>query len=131
MKFLVAEDDPTSALVIKKFLSAYGEVVVAGDGVEALEILMDTVKEGDAFDLICLDVMMPKASGIEVLTVIRKLEDDLGVAEEARIPIVMMTALSDMDYVDEAFGIGCDGYVAKPIDLDKVEELMRELEIIE
>lgn len=130
MRFLIAEDDATSALVLKKFLSGFGEVTVASDGMEALEVFTDTVKNGDAFDLLCLDVMMPKVSGIEVLSVIRKLEEDLGVAEEARLPIIMMTALSDMDYVDEAFDLGCDGYAAKPVDLDKVEGMMRELGII-
>ncbi len=131
MKFLIAEDDATSALVLKKFLSDFGEVTIASDGMEALEVFTDTVKNGDSFDLLCLDVMMPKVSGIEVLSVIRKLEEDLGVAEDARLPIIMMTALSDMDYVDEAFDLGCDGYAAKPVDLDKVEGMMRELGIIE
>ncbi|MBO6178852.1 MAG: response regulator [Selenomonadaceae bacterium] len=130
MRTLVAEDDIVSQKILEQFLSCYGEVVVASDGMEALNILMDNIKAGENFDLLCLDIMMPEVSGIEVLKVIRELEKEMGVTEEARLPIIMTTALSDMEYVDEAFDIGCDGYAAKPIDLDHIEELLRDLELI-
>lgn len=130
MRTLVAEDDIVSQKILEQFLSEFGEVVVANNGMEALNMLMDNIKAGESFDLLCLDIMMPEVSGIEVLTVVRQLERDMGVADEAHLPIIMTTALSDMDCVDEAFSLGCDGYAAKPIDLSRIESLLTELELI-
>ena len=47
------------------------------------------------------------------------------------LKIIMMTALADVGYVDEAFRQGCDAYASKPVDTDKVEEVMRNLGLIE
>lgn len=130
MRTLVAEDDLASQRILEQFLSCYGDVVVANNGMEALDILMDNIKEGNTFDLLCLDIMMPEVSGVQVLQVVRELEKDMGVDEDARLPIIMTTALADMEYVDEAFDLGCDGYATKPVDLDHIEELLRELDLI-
>lgn len=130
MRTLVAEDDLVSQKILSQFLSIYGDVVVANNGMEALNILMDNIKAGDNFDLLCLDIMMPEVSGVQVLQVVRELEKEMGIEQAARLPIIMMTALADMEYVDEAFDLGCDGYATKPIDLDHVEELLRELELV-
>jgi two-component system chemotaxis response regulator CheY len=130
MRTLIAEDDLVSQKILTQFLSCYGDVVVANNGMEALNILMDNIKAGNNFDLLCLDIMMPEVSGVQVLQVVRELEKEMGVDQAARLPIIMMTALADMEYVDEAFDLGCDGYATKPIDLDHVEELLQELELI-
>jgi len=130
MRTLIAEDDLVSQKILTQFLSCYGDVVVASNGMEALNILMDNIKAGNNFDLLCLDIMMPEVSGVQVLQVVRELEKEMGVEQAARLPIIMMTALADMEYVDEAFDLGCDGYATKPIDLDHVEELLQELELI-
>ena len=130
MRTLVAEDDLVSQKILAQFLSSYGDVEIANDGMEALNILMDNIKAGNNFDLLCLDIMMPEVSGVQVLQVVRELEKEMGVEEAARLPIIMTTALSDMEYVDEAFDLGCDGYATKPIDLDHIEELLKELELV-
>lgn len=130
MRTLVAEDDLVSQNILSQFLSEFGEVVVASDGMEALNTFIDNIKAGETFDLLMLDIMMPEVSGIEVLKVVRQLEKDMGVEEEAHLPIIMTTALADMDCVDEAFSLGCDGYATKPVDLDHIESLLRELELL-
>lgn len=131
MRILIAEDDRTSRTFLSKFLSGFGEVDVATDGMEALDFLMDAVRKKEKYDLLCLDIMMPKVSGIQVLKVIRTMEKQHGIPEEEHLPIIMMTALADMDYVDQAFDLGCDAYASKPIELDKVEEVMRSLGLVE
>ncbi len=130
MRILIAEDDRTSRTFLSKFLSEYGEVDVANDGMEALDFLMDAARKKEHYDLLCLDIMMPKVSGIQVLKVIRTMEEQHGVPVERHLPIIMMTALADMDYVDQAFDLGCDAYASKPIEIGKVEELMRDLGLI-
>ena len=43
----------------------------------------------------------------------------------------MMTAIADMEYVDQAFQLGCDAYASKPIDTEKVQEVMQNLNLVE
>ena len=131
MRILIAEDDRTSQMFLSRFLSEYGDVDVATDGMEALDFLMDAMRKKERYDLLCLDIMMPKVSGIQVLKVIRTMEEQHGVSPEEHLPIIMMTALTDMDYVNQAFDLGCDAYASKPIEIEKVEEVMRSLGLIE
>ncbi len=131
MRILIAEDDRTSQMFLSRFLSEYGDVDVATDGMEALDFLMDAARKKERYDLLCLDIMMPKVSGIQVLKVIRTIEEQHGIPAEEHLPIIMMTALTDMDYVNQAFDLGCDAYASKPIEIEKVEEVMRSLGLIE
>ena len=113
MRILIAEDDRISRNFLQKFMQSYGEVDMAVDGMEAVDLYMDSIKQNNRYDLLCLDIMMPKVDGLKVLK------------------IIMMTALADVGYVDEAFRQGCDAYASKPVDTDKVEEVMRNLGLIE
>ena len=130
MRILIAEDDRMSRTFLSRFLSEYGDVDVATDGMEALDLLMDAARQNMNYDLLCLDIMMPKVSGIQVLKVVRTMEKQHGVPQEDHLPVIMMTALTDMDYVDQAFDLGCDAYASKPLELGKVEGLMRDLGLI-
>ncbi|ORT99843.1 response regulator receiver protein [Anaerovibrio sp. JC8] len=130
MRILIAEDDRISRSFLQKFMATYGEVEVAVDGMDAIDIYMDAIKEGKPFDLLCLDIMMPKVDGLKVLKVIRQLENQNEKASDKKIKIIMMTALADIGYVDEAFRLGCDAYASKPVDTEKVEEAMRNLGLI-
>lgn len=131
MKILIAEDDRISRTFLQKFMSNYGEVDVAVDGMEAIDLYMESVKHKAPYSMLCLDIMMPKVDGLKVLKVIRQLEAQKNIPHEERLPIIMMTALADVGYVDEAFRQGCDAYASKPIDTDKVEEVMRNLGLVE
>ena len=130
MRILIAEDDRISRSFLQKFMVTYGEVEVAVDGMDAIDIYMDAIKEGRPFDLLCLDIMMPKVDGLKVLKVIRQLENQNEKASDKKIKIIMMTALADIGYVDEAFRLGCDAYASNPVDTEKVEEAMRNLGLI-
>ena len=127
MRILVAEDDRLSRVFLKKFLVRYGECDVAVDGIEALDCFMDAVKQKKPYDLLCLDIMMPRVDGLKVLKAIRVLEKQ---HELKRTCIIMMTALADVEYVDQALELGCDAYAAKPIDTDKVETVMKNLGLL-
>lgn len=131
MRILVAEDDRISRTFLQKFMSQYGEVDVAVDGMEAVDLYMDSIKTQNPYDLLCLDIMMPKVDGLKVLRVIRQLEAQKKVSEEEHLRIIMMTALADVGYVDEAFRQGCDAYASKPVDTEKVEEVMKNLGLID
>lgn len=126
-KILIVEDDFASRKFIMKFMQQYGECDVTVDGLEATEAYMAAVDEGEPYDLICLDVMMPVMDGYQVLKLIRDMESQRGVSEEERVKIIMMTALNQKDNVDKAFEMGCTVYCAKPLDLDKVKSVIEKL----
>ena len=130
MKILIAEDDRVSRVFLEKFMSGFGTCDVAVDGMEALDLFMESMKNKEPYDLACLDIMMPKVDGIKLVKFIRTMEKQQGVAAEDRVRIIMMTALADVDYVDRAFALGCDAYASKPIDTARVEEVLRKLGLL-
>ncbi|MGN0941739.1 MAG: response regulator transcription factor [Selenomonadaceae bacterium] len=128
LNILVAEDDRMSRAFITEFMTAYGSVDAATNGMEAVDLFIESIKSKKPYDLLCLDIMMPKVDGLKVLQVVRELEEQQHI--EKKIKIIMMSALSEVDYVQEAFRLGCDAYAAKPIDTEKVIEAMLNLGLI-
>ncbi len=130
MKILIAEDDFASRKFIFKFMSFYGECDLTIDGIEAIEAFILGLDTGKPYDLICLDVMMPKIDGIKALKTIRELEEVRGIEEANRTKIIVTTALGETNYVMSAFTTGLEAYVNKPIELNKLEEAMRKLAVL-
>ena len=130
MKILIAEDDIISRRFLLKFLSQYGECDVVVDGMEALDAYLISVKEAETYDVICLDIMMPKVDGIKVLKAIRDFEKQRGIMPDKKVKIIMITALADTEHVNKAVELGCEVYATKPIDTDKLIGVMKDLDII-
>jgi two-component system alkaline phosphatase synthesis response regulator PhoP len=104
-KVLIADDEPDIREILEYNLAAEGfEVVVAKDGDDAL----DKAKKSKP-DLILLDVMMPKKSGVEVCRLLR-LQPAF-----AETLIVMLTALGDDGSVIKGLETGADDYISKPV----------------
>lgn len=131
MRILIAEDDLVSRKFLFKFLDRYGECDLVVDGLEALDACLLAIKEDKLYDLICLDIMMPKVDGVKVLKSIRDLEKQKGIAPEKRSKIIMVTALGETQLVQNAFEIGCDAYAAKPIDTVKLVKVLEDFGITE
>ena len=131
MRILIAEDDMTSRKFLFKFLSTYGECDIVVDGLEALDAVLISMKENKLYDLISLDIMMPKVDGVKVLKHIKELEKQKGILAEKRSKIIMTTALAEAQFVQNAFEIGCDAYAAKPIDTDKLVEVLIKLGLVQ
>lgn len=127
MRILIAEDDLNSRKFLFKFLSRYGECDLVVDGLEALDAFLLALKEDKPYDLVCLDIMLPRVDGVKVLKSIRDLETNKGMLPEKRSKIIMTTALAETQMVQNAFEIGCDAYAAKPIDTDRFIEVMEKL----
>jgi len=116
MHILVVEDDFTSRRVLSRILESYGHCDVAIDGEEAVEAVRLALAAGTHYDLICLDIMMPKMDGQMALKEIRTLEAARGILLGEGAKIVITSALHDSENVMEAFRSQCDGYVVKPYD---------------
>lgn len=130
MRVLIAEDDLVSRTFLFKFLSKYGDCDITVDGLEAIDAFMIAHDEAKPYDLICLDIMMPKLDGIKTLKTIRDLEIEKNLDNNSRAKIIMTTALNETINVQEAFKIGCEGYAVKPIDIDKLIDVMKKLGLI-
>lgn len=130
MRTLLAEDDFASRKFMDKYLSQYGDCDVTVDGEEAVDAFMMALEDGDPYDLVCLDVMMPVLDGYQVLKAIRDIEAERDTPKEKRVKIIMTTALNEERNVKKAFELGCEAYSGKPIDVDRFEEVLRRLNLI-
>jgi DNA-binding response OmpR family regulator len=100
-KVLIVDDEPNIREVVGLYLRRDGhEVVSAADGEEALDLFRGAVP-----DLVILDLMLPKLSGLEVC---RRMQ------AERRVPLIMLTARGAEEERIVGLGIGADDYVVKP-----------------
>jgi len=129
IKILIVEDDLISRRILNKALTKYGIIDLVVDGLEALDAFIQSIKDSEPYDLICLDIMMPKIDGIKVLKTIREIEGQKDHSLD-KTKIIMTTALAETELVNEAFELGCDAYAPKPIDLEKLTEVLLKLELI-
>jgi two-component system, chemotaxis family, chemotaxis protein CheY len=131
MKTLVVEDDFVSRLVLQKMMMPFGNCVVAVNGKEAVEAFILSQSEGEPYDLICLDIMMPEMDGREALKIIRQKEIDLNILPQNETKIVMITALdTPKEVMDAYYQGGCTSYLVKPINKDKIMNVLNELKLI-
>ena len=117
-KILVVDDDILVLEALEELLTASGYVVrVADRGQEALDLL-----DKEHFDLLILDVVMPKMTGYDVCTEVRKRDDEM-----SKVKIIMLTAKTEErdSRVEERYG--CDLYLTKPIDPGRLKELIRDM----
>ena len=115
-RILVVEDDPDIQELLRTFLEDAGyRVEVASDGVEAISLFSKS-----EYDLILLDIMLPKIDGYGVCELIRR---------ESEVPIVMLTALDAESDQIKGFDLMADDYITKPFSLPvlmrKVDAILR------
>ncbi len=132
MRILIVEDDFTSRKVLQKILSKYGECDIAVNGEEAVEAFKLALEEAAPYSLICMDIMMPIIDGQQALQRIRNIERERNLNYDQEVKAIMITALSDLQNVNEAFSKGwTNSYITKPIDSSALIEEIRELGLIE
>ncbi len=121
-KILIVEDEPKMVAGLRDNFEFEGyQVITAGDGVEGLQLALD-----ESPDLVVLDVMMPRMSGLDVCKQLR--------AQRGSIPIIMLTARGQE--VDKVVGLelGADDYVTKPFSirelLARVKAVLRRTAVV-
>ena len=130
MKILLAEDDFVTRKYMSNFLSKYGECDVTVDGMEAVDAFLMAMEDGEPYDLVCLDIMMPVMDGYQALVGIRNLEKEHGIPDEKAVKVIMTTALNEEKNVKMAFELGCTIYSGKPIDQERFDQALRKLGLI-
>ena len=124
MNFLVIEDEMTALIKMKAMLNAFGEGIGVTNGYQALEQCAAAIKKGNPFDLIAIDIGLPKVSGLQVLQAINKLESEHQVMASKKI---MVTASGTKDNLIKAASGGCNGFLVKPVRRDTLDEKMAAL----
>lgn len=127
MRILIAEDNSSSAKFMQKYMSFYGECDLVVDGLELVDAFVLGEQEKKPYDLICIDIILPKVDGVTALKGIRHWEQQHGYLPSRRAKIIMTTALSQGQYRKDADEYGCNGYISKPIDINQLDELLTKL----
>lgn len=111
-RILIVEDEPDIQELLRTYLEDAGyQTAVAGDGVAALSLF-----HARPFDLILLDLMLPRIDGFGVCEMIR---------QQSQVPIIMLTALDGEDQQLKGFGMDIDDYVTKPFSMPVLLEKIR------
>lgn len=114
IRMLIVDDDPDIRVALQDFFEMQGvRVTLAADGVEALE----RITQQPSFDIVLLDVMLPKKSGFEVLREAR--------GRGVTAPVVVLTARNEPDMVLKGFNLGAIEYITKPFDADELSARVR------
>lgn len=109
MKILVADDEPMLLKTIELKLKKEGyEVITTADGREAIAKIEELNP-----DMVITDIMMPYASGLEIVSMVRQ-------KIQKKIPIIMLSAMEQEKVVMEAFDLGADDYITKPFSLNEL-----------
>lgn len=130
MRCLVVDDDEANRKVLAAFLAPYGKCDLADGGEMAIDLFKKSIEESVFYDLVCLDIMMPGRDGVTTLREMRQAEDLADVSAAERAKILMVTAVVDKKIVMEAFKIGCQGYVIKPLERDEIIRQLRNLKLV-
>jgi CheY-like chemotaxis protein len=114
---LLAEDSADSAIPLSLHLQQTGyQVVMANDGEEAVKVAALSRP-----DLILMDLAMPVLDG---LAAARRIREE---SPSPYIPIIAITAFSTSGFLQAAHDVGFDGYLTKPVDFDRMDELIKTL----
>lgn len=121
MKILVVDDEFVSLQKLTLLLKDRGEIDAATSGEQAIELFTSAIEKKEPYDLITLDYDMPGLSGAETAEKIRNHEKEIGISSlDASTKILMVTAMNDGKSIMSSFKGGCEGYLTKPFNKEKI-----------
>lgn len=126
-KILLVEDNPDDVMLTMRALKSHNitnEVIVAPDGVEAIEYLFGTTDRPAPSDLpavVLLDLKLPRVNGMEVLQRIRSEE------RTKLLPVVILTSSDEERDVVNGYSLGANSYVRKPVDFVEFTKAAQQL----
>ena len=121
-RILLVEDNPDDVALTQRAFrnnNLANEIIVAKDGAEALDILMDKKRSLPA--LVLLDLKLAKVGGLEVLKVMRANE------ETKMVPVVILTSSKEDEDLKRGYMLGCNSYIRKPVDFAQFNDAVKTL----
>lgn len=130
MKCLIVEDVEFVREMMVLYLSGHAEVDTAADGVEALALFSKAIEEKAPYQLVCLDILMPRMNGQQALKQMRQLEKGAFDLKNKAI-IIMTTASTETTDMEEALweGDGTD-YLVKPVNPDDLLAVLKKYNLV-
>ncbi len=122
-KILIVDDVFTNRQLLLEILKDMAKCDVAANGKEAIDAV-NYARDKEPYDLILLDIAMPEISGLEFLHLLRENEKKSGIDLGEGTPVIMVTAHKE-PFI-EAFNEGCDDYILKPINADKLVKKIKD-----
>lgn len=127
MRALIVDDDFYSRIVLHDMLRAVAECHIAVNGEEAVGAFKQALENGRAYDLVCMDLVMPEMDGQQALREMRALEDEMGVESGSRSVVFVVSMVEDNRETNEAFFLGgADSFLVKPIEEARLMAELRE-----
>ncbi len=117
MRVLIVDDDYYSRSFLEYILHPYATCDVAENGEEAVMTFQRALKDGKAYDLVCMDLRMPEIDGATAMREIRGIEKDLGVNQDGQAKIIITSVLEDAEDTHNAMFLGdATAFLQKPIE---------------
>lgn len=129
MKSLVVDDVEVNCRTLKAVLAPYGDCDTTNDARTTAHLFQEAWEADNPYDLICLDILMPDIDGLKLLQVLRQVEEKMGVGEDRRARILMVTGSDVAEIHDKARALGCDAVIVKPIYRDEVIQLVKDWQL--
>lgn len=117
---IIAEDSPPNRKILAHLLEKLGFHVVA---CENGQVAWDALQSGKHFRVVCVisDIMMPTMDGLGLLRLVR------GDEKYKKLPVILVTAVSEKDYIVQAKELNVNGYILKPVTFQRVTTKLQEL----
>lgn len=126
MKFLILEDDFFQSKLMARYLEIYGSCDLTAQGQDTIEKFKNSILNMEPYDVVFLDIMVPRIDGQKVLLELRKLQNVYKIKREIHSKIIMVSALGDKHNVATAYE-NCDAYLVKPYEEKKLYEAIKKL----
>ena len=126
MKSLIVDNDPTDRNLLKGIMADFGKCQMVTSGKIAIALVKKALRTSTYFDVIALNPDLPDRDGIEVLFDIRTAEEEAEFKNTKRALIFMVPSRWSKDRAVVAFSAGCDDFILKPLDKEKVVNFLDE-----
>jgi two-component system chemotaxis response regulator CheY len=131
LRILLADVSMTSRLALERILAGYGHCDSAEDGMDALKVFTLALELGHPYDLVCIDLMLPRVGGIDAIKMMRRIEREMGVLKADAVKVIVITAVDNPAYIFEAcYRGGANAYLYKPVDRLKLIAEMEKMGLI-
>jgi two-component system chemotaxis response regulator CheY len=128
VRILVVDDVELNRMVLQQLLKPFGESDFGVNGIQAIQKFNRALEQGNPYDLVCLDIMMPEMDGTKTVQAMRKIEETRKIPEENKATILMVTAVPSKEHLLKTYKY-CQGFLIKPITGEKLYAKLEEIGI--
>lgn len=131
-RYLIVEDDALSRKILENFFSEFARCDSAADGAAGFELFEQAILEGEPYDLICTDIIMPGLNGHDLIKKIRNREQSLPIHDYIRTTIFVISASNcSKDMENALLDSDCDDYIVKPFRQEMLKATLEKYNLLD